>query len=95
MSSLLSADISVLARRYLRPCPQISLPVAFHDPINSANGLSLFFIVCEACPEGQSVPPPARTVGRMAAAGCRLFEDLAGFLAPVPSPVITRTGAGG
>ena len=28
MSSLLSADISVLARRYLRPCPQISLPVA-------------------------------------------------------------------
>ena len=27
-SSLLSADISVLARRYLRPCPQISLPVA-------------------------------------------------------------------
>ena len=49
MSSLLFADISVLARRYLRPCPQISLPVAFHDPINSANGFKeLFGIVAEA-----------------------------------------------
>ena len=49
MSSLLSADIFVLARRYLCPCPQISLPVAFHDPINSANGFKeLFGIVAEA-----------------------------------------------
>ena len=56
MSSLLFADISVLARRYLRPCPQISLPVAFHDPINSANGYtpykSEFKSLCKFCPAG-------------------------------------------
>ena len=33
-----TGDISVLARRYLRLCPQISPPVAYHAPINSANG---------------------------------------------------------
>ena len=37
MSSLLSADIFVLARRYLRPCPQISLPLPADI---SARGLS-------------------------------------------------------
>ena len=56
MSSLLFADISVLARRYLRPCPQISLPVAFHDPINAANGYtpykSEFKSLCKFCPAG-------------------------------------------
>ncbi len=39
ISPSLPVDISVLARRYLCPCLQISLPVAFHAPINSANGL--------------------------------------------------------
>ena len=38
ISLSLSGDISVLARRYLRLCPQISPPVAYHAPINSANG---------------------------------------------------------
>ena len=33
-----SGDISVLARRYLRLCPQISPPMAYYAPINSANG---------------------------------------------------------
>ena len=62
MSSLLfadisaPADISALARRYLRPCPQISLSVAFHDPINAANGYtpykSEFKSLCKFCPAG-------------------------------------------
>ena len=33
-----TGDISVLARRYLRLCPQISPPMAYYAPINSANG---------------------------------------------------------
>ena len=56
MSSLLFADISVLARRYLRLRSQISLPVAFHDPINAANGYtpykSEFKSLCKFCPAG-------------------------------------------
>ena len=39
ISPSLSRDISVLARRYLRPRPQISLPAGFHAPINPANGI--------------------------------------------------------
>ena len=46
MSSLLFADISA----------QISLPVAFHDPINAANGYtpykSEFKSLCKFCPAG-------------------------------------------
>ena len=38
ISPSLSGDISVLTRRYLRLCSQISPPVAYHAPINSANG---------------------------------------------------------
>jgi len=43
ISPLLPADIPVLAYRYLRLYPQISLLMAFHDPINSANGLRSSF----------------------------------------------------
>ena len=39
ISPSLSGDISVLARRYLRLCSQISPPMVYHAPINSANGL--------------------------------------------------------
>ena len=38
MKAHMSGDISVLARRYLRLCPQISPPMAYYAPINSANG---------------------------------------------------------
>ena len=42
-----TGDISVLARRYLRLCPQISPPMAYYAPINSANGLiALLFMNC-------------------------------------------------
>ena len=41
ISPSLSGDISVLARRYLRLCPQISPPTAYHVPVNSANGWNL------------------------------------------------------
>ena len=37
-TALRAGDISVLARRYLRLCPQISPPMAYYAPINSANG---------------------------------------------------------
>jgi len=39
ISPPLSGDISVLARGYLRLCSQISPSMAYHAPINSANGL--------------------------------------------------------
>ena len=41
ISPSLSGDISALARRYLRLCPQISPPTAYHAPVNSANGWNL------------------------------------------------------
>ena len=52
----LRGDVFAFVRRYLRPHPQISLPVAFHDPINAANGYtsykSEFKSLCKFCPAG-------------------------------------------
>ena len=44
ISPSLSADISARARRYLRPRPQISPPVAFHTLTNPPMGCEPLFI---------------------------------------------------
>ena len=46
----LREDISAFVHRYPRPCPQISLIMAFHASINSANGQESINCLQERCP---------------------------------------------